>query len=172
MRGDEQVDVQFEVAGADRHLHSVSLTTRVGERTGDGRLGSAVEAQHAPCPGLGAAEQALERRRLEHTRPELLKLSGRSGQRDRDARVALQHDRRGGADHPHPDGAVRQHRLLRHAFGEVAPRPVQPRRDPARQLLDRLAQRLLEVQPDARGTCEQLDRAVVVGRAEPAGDHQ
>jgi len=41
----------------------------------------AVEAQHAPCPGLGAAEQALERRRLEHTRPELLKLSGRSGQR-------------------------------------------------------------------------------------------
>jgi len=47
---------------------------------------------------------------------------------------------------------------------------MEPRRDRARDPLDLLPEPFVDVQRQARCACEELDRAVVVRRAEAAGD--
>jgi len=53
---------------------------------------------------------------------------------------------------------------------EVGVRAVQARRDVTRDLLDLRGELLVGVKRHVRRSREQLDRAVVVGRAEPARD--
>ena len=55
---DEEVDVQLEVARADRHVDPVAVAARGGERLRDGRLRDAVEAEHAPLRAAAPARAA------------------------------------------------------------------------------------------------------------------
>ena len=95
-RLDDQVDVDLEVAGADRHLDAVPVAPRLGERRRDGRLAGAEEAQDAAARARSPASSTrAERRRLERARPEPLQLAGRPGQHDDDASLPLSRTRPG-----------------------------------------------------------------------------
>src|SRR5439155_13024261 len=83
---------------------------------------------------------------------------------------ALEHEGRGGSGDPDDLGALGKRRLLADAFGEVRIGPAQPPGDRARDAFDLGLERGLDDQFPARGPREQLDGAVVMGRAEPAGD--
>ena len=63
-RLDEQVDVDLEVARADRHVHAVTVAAGRGERLGDRRLRDAEHPQHAPLRRLRARRERSQRRRL------------------------------------------------------------------------------------------------------------
>ncbi len=80
------------------------------------------------------------------------------------------HDARRGAGEAERDRAVRDRRLLRHAGGEVGVVAPQPLGRRARDLLDLGLELRVDVQADAERLRDHLDRAVVVRRAEPAGD--
>src|SRR5207302_1793135 len=75
---DDEVDVDLEVARADRRLDAVPVAARVGERLRDRRLARAEEAQDAPSRWTRALEQAAERVGLERTRPQPPELVGRA----------------------------------------------------------------------------------------------
>ena len=75
-------------------------------------------------------------------------------------------------DEPHPLRPVRKRRLLAHAGREVRVRPLEALGDGAGQLLDRRLELFLDMEPDAGRVGEQLDRAVVVRRPEPARDDE
>ena len=68
------------------------------------------------------------------------------------------------------DGRDRTRRLLRHPGREVAIRPAQPLRDRARDRLDLPLERLVDDELEPRRAREKLHGAVVVRRAEAAGD--
>ena len=106
-RGDEQIDVDLRLAGADRHLDPLPVPAGRRESLRHRRLGDAVEAEHAPLGRLCPGPQPLQGLRLEHARPELLELAWRPGKRDDDARAHLEHDGRRGADQPDPECARR-----------------------------------------------------------------
>ena len=172
LRGREDVDVDLCVAGADRDLHAVAVATRPGQRRGDGRLGDAVEAQHAVLRGPGAREQAAHRLRLERVGPERLQLPRRPRQHDGDAGAGSEDERRRRADEADHERSLGNRRLLSHARGEVRIGPLHPLRESPRTRLDRRLERRLDMQRKPGGTREQLDRSVVVGRAEAPGDDE
>ena len=68
------------------------------------------------------------------------------------------------------DRGSRPRRLLRHARGEVGVRPPQALRDRAGDRLDLLLERLVHDELEPRCARDELHRAVVVRRAETAGD--
>ena len=133
---DEQVDVDLEVARADRHLDPVPVSARARERLGDRRLAEAEEPQHAPLWRACAAEQPAQRLRLEHARPELLQLSGRPGKRHRDAAAEVEHERRRRSGEPGEDRALGHDRLLAHPVRELGVGTTQPLGHGARACLD------------------------------------
>ena len=91
--------------------------------------------------------------------PELLQLARRARKHDGDAAVCLEDEGRRGPGDADDEGALRQRRLLADP-GQVLD---------ARAAGDLGRQILVDVQLGAGGACEQLDRAVVVRRAEAAG---
>ena len=165
--------MDLELAGADRHLHPVAVAARLGERLRDRRLGHAVEAQHAAHAAARAREQPLKRRGLEHARPELP--AARAA-----ARAAR--PRRAAATSSTSAGAVPTRPTTSAPSGSVAclstPGSKSAYGRPSRsatsreRLLDLAAQLLVDREPDAGRTREQLDRAVVVRRPEPARDDE
>ena len=170
-RLDDEVDVDLEVARADRRLHPVSVAARLGERLRDRRLADAEEAQRPPARRLRAREQRAERVRLERVRPEPLQLGGRAREHDDDAPLAVRDEQAGrGAGEPERDRAVGHRRLLRHPGREVGIRPLEPLGSGARDRLDPLLELRVDVEPAAERARDHLDRPVVVRRAEPAGD--
>ena len=147
---DEEIDVELEVARADRHVDPVAVAARGGERLRDRRLRDAVEPEHAACGRLRPLEQPAQRLGLEHARPELLQLA----RRPRAARRRRSRPRRARPPAPCRRGRPRARRPA------ASPACVTPsaksvygrlRRvgDPARELLDRRPELLLDVQPDA-----------------------
>ena len=164
--------MELELARADRYVHAVSVAAGIGERPGDRRLGHAEQPQHATARNDRPRQQRRHRRRLADARPQRLELARGSGQRHDDPVAQRKHDRRCGADEPHPLRAVRERRLLADPVREVRVRPVESRGDRARKPLDRRLELLVDVEPDTRCAREQLDRAVVMGRAEAAGDDE
>ena len=172
-RLDEQVDVDLEVARADRRLDPVAVAAGVVERLRDGRLGDAVEAQHAPLGRPRAREQPPQRLGLERLRPERLQLARRPGQHHRDRVAGLEHERRRGARRaPSDDRALGHGRLLAHARREVRVRPLQPLGDARETRLDLRLELRVDDERAPGGAREQLDRAVVVRRPEPARDDE
>ena len=66
---DDQVDVDLEVAGADRRLHPVPVAARVGEGLRHGRFARAVEPEHAALGRHRPRQNPLQRLRLDRPRP-------------------------------------------------------------------------------------------------------
>src|SRR4029453_16258175 len=164
----EEVDVDLELARADRRLHPVSVPSRIGERLGDSRLGRAEETEDGP-PGAGCTfEHTPYRLRLDSTWPEPAQLARWARKRDDDAAVRLQHDARGRAGEPERDRALRKGRLLPDADRELGVRPFQAVGDHLRDLPDLELKSLVHDELAARGLRDQLDRPIVVRRAEPA----
>ena len=166
-RLDDQVDVDLEVAGADRRLDAVPVAARLRERPRDRRLADAEEAQRRRAGGRARASTRCTRLGLERARPEPPQLAGRAGQDHDDAAVRPRGrgpapSRRARATSA-PSGTVA---CLRHARREVGVRPPQALGDRARDLLDlraRARRRRAAARPAT--SRDQLDRAVVVGRA-------
>jgi hypothetical protein len=134
-----------------------------------------VTSSPSPSPpaswkGRGAAAENLPHLRcLERLRPQALQL-GRGLREDHDGHAVCGDDEPGRrSGEPEHDRPVGHARLLAHALRELRVRAAQPLRDHARDLLDPPLELVVhpELAPgDAR---DRLHRAVVVGRAEPAG---
>ena len=128
-RRHEEIDMQLEVARADRDVDTVAVAADDRERLCDLRLRGPVEPHHAPLRGVRTGKQPPQRLRLERTRPQRLQLARRTGQRNRDALPHLEHDRGRGAGEPDDDRALGDRRLLADAVLKIRVRPVQARGD-------------------------------------------
>ena len=105
-RLDDQVDVDLEVAGADRRLDPVPVAARVGEGLRHGGFARAVEPEHAALGRDRLRQNPLQRLRLDRPWPEPLQLAGRAGEHDDHAAAGVEHDARRGAGDAERDGAV------------------------------------------------------------------
>ena len=172
-RVDEQVDVDLEVARADRRLDAVPVAAGVGERLRDRRLARAVEAQHAPRRAAARA-----RARAAPARSRARAATAAAAPRGGPGRTTTGAVRRCSSTSP---GAVPaspsetapsgQRRLLAHARLEVRVRPAAAARRPrARPRRSPRAAPSSSTSVAAGGPRDELDRAVVVRRPEPAGD--
>ena len=167
-RLDVHVDVDLEVAGADRRLHPVPVAARVRERLCHRRLARAEEAQEPHVRRPRPRENAAHGLRLDREAPQPLQLARRSRQHDDDALPRFQHQSRRRSRQPQGQRALRNRRLLAHPLLEVDVRTAHPLRERAGDPADLTVQALVEPQPDAGGTRDELDGAVVVRRPEPA----
>ena len=86
-RLDDEVDVDLEVARADRRLDAVAVAAGVGERLRHRGLARAEEPEHPALGRRRAAEHAPHRLALERARPQPPQLPRRAGQHDDDARA-------------------------------------------------------------------------------------
>ena len=170
--GDE-VDAHLEVVRADRRDEPLPLAARLLEGARDRRLGCAVDANHALVRRRNPGQQLPHRLGRERRAPQPLQLRRRAGQRDRHPLPLLQQHPGRRAREPERERARRQRRLLDDARLEVGVRPPEPLGDRTRHALDLRPQRLVHDKLAAGDAGEQLDRAVVVRRAEAArGDAQ
>ena len=78
----DEVDVDLEAAGADRHLEPVAVAAGLLEGLRDLRLAGAEEAQRPPQRRRAPVEHAAHVGGLERARPEPLQLRRRPGQHD------------------------------------------------------------------------------------------
>ena len=162
--------MDLEVAGADRRLHPVAVAARIGERLRDRRLARAEEAQLTQLGRPGAAEDAAHRFTLE--RAAHRRWSSAGGPGSTTTTVSPCSSTRPGAvparpSEIAPSGIVA---CLLHAGFEVDVGTPEPLGERAGDAADLRVQLLVEPQPDARGSRDELDGAVVVRRAEAAGD--
>ena len=126
---DHQVDVDLELAGADRHLHPISVAAGLRERSRHRRLAHAEEAEHTPPRGLGTRQKLLKGLGLERARPQPLQLEGRSRQQHHDASAVPGHDEtRRRPCEAERERALGNRRLLRHAGRKVGVVALQARR--------------------------------------------
>jgi len=116
---DEDVDVDLEVARADRHFRTLAVPSALVERARHRRLARPEEAKHAMAARPSALYEATEGLVGEDVRPQATQLARRPGQRHDHAPVPLEEKRRRGAGEAERDRAVRQRGLLRHAADEV-----------------------------------------------------
>ncbi len=168
----EQVDVDLEVACADRRDDAVAVPARVRERARDRRLADAEEAQHTALGHPRARQHPPHRLGGQHVRPQALQLGRRPGQRGGDRVARLEDDRRSSSRQADRDAAVGHRRLLRDAFAEVAVRPFEPLCHRPGDAFDLRLEPAVDVDTDVGSLRQQLDRAIVVSRTEPAGEQQ
>ena len=172
---DEEVDVDLEVAGADRRLDAVRRRPR--PRRARARAPTRWRRRTAARAAPARARRASTRRTgsaRERVRPEPLQLARRPRQRRPRRSVSASSTTPGAVPaSPSERRAGRQRRLL-------ASRPPRSRRSRGASARRRsreiasisLSQRRVDHELATRGGGEQLDRAVVVGRAEAARDEQ
>ena len=171
----EQVDVDLEVACADRRLDSVAVAARLGEGPRDRRLAHAEEAQDTTLPAARHARALAgpARSRARGATAAAARRAGRAGRRRarRPTRGRARAPSRRARARLRPPGSVA---CFVHARCKVGVRPAQALRERARDLPRSAARgRRSTTQRHAGGLGDELDRAVVVGRAEPARDeHQ
>ncbi len=136
---DEQVDVDLELAGADRHLDAVALPARRRERLGDGRLGRPEEAEH---PVLARRQLCASTRRTASVSSALgqsrWSSRGGPGRTTTTTAAEIEHEARCRSGEPERQRALRPRRLLAHAGREVHVRPAEPVRDRSRDRADLL----------------------------------
>ena len=136
-RLDDEVDVDLEVASADRRLDAVTVAACVGEGLRHGGLARAEEAQDVSPRRGRPPEHRAERLARDRRGPQPPELAGRAREARRTTqRCALQHEPRSRPCHADHLGAVRHRRLLRHAGREVRVRPAEALRDRSRETLD------------------------------------
>src|SRR5215468_4241468 len=168
-RLDVEVDVDLEVARADGRLDPVAVAAGVRERLRDGRLARAEEPEQADIRRLRARQHAPYGLGLDRLAPQSLQLPRRPGQHDDHTPVGLEHETRRRPREAERQRALGNRRLLLHAGLEVDVWTVHPPRECPRDPADLLLERFVDAQTDAGCARDQLDGAVVVGRAEPAG---
>jgi hypothetical protein len=120
-------------------------------------------------PRRGTRENALDCVRVERPRPEPLELSRRPGKDDDDGVVEIEHQARRRSCQPERHRSLRPRRLFSNAGGEVGVRPSESVGEPPRDGSDLLLETLVEDERATRDAGDELDGAVVVRRAEPAG---
>ena len=165
--GDE-VDVDLEAAGADRHLEPVAVAARLLEGLRDLGLAGAEEAQRLPQRRRAPVEHAADLRGFERPRPEPLQLDGRAGQHDHRRPVRLDDEAGRGAGEAEDRGRLRHRRLLRHAVREVRVGPLHPLGDHPRDAFDLRLELGVHADGEPGDLRHDPDRAVVVRRPEPA----
>src|SRR3954447_13094438 len=166
----EQIDVDLEIARADRGRQPIALSPSLGQGPGDGRLARAVEAQHAPLGHGCPLEDPPHRFGFERRAPEPLQLGRRPGQHHGHAAARVQDESRRGAGDSDHARALDERRLLAHALGEVAIGPAQPFGNCTRHALDLTLQLGIDDELAPGRAREQLHGAVVVRRPETARD--
>ena len=166
----DEVDVDLEVAGADRRLHAVAVAACLGQRPRDGGLARTEEAEDAPAGRRRPREDALHGVARDGRRPEPLQLARRPREHDEDARAVVEHETRRGPGDPDHDRALGNGGLLRDARREVGVGPVEPLGHRAGDALDVAHELVVDPQRGAGDAGDELDRAVVVGRPETARD--
>jgi hypothetical protein len=169
-RRDDEVDVDLEVARADRRLDAVAVSSGVRKRLRDGRLARAEEPKSAQLGRLCQREHALDRLGLERSRPQPLELAGRPRQDDDHALAALEHEPGRGSREAKRQGSVGDGRLLPDARLEVDVRTTQALRKTARDPFDLTVQALVHMEPDSGCAGDELDGPIVVRWAEAARD--
>ena len=113
--------------------------------------------------------ERLHSRMCDGVRPEPPELGRRAGKRDRQtASVVLEENRRRGPGEPERDAALRERRLLADSGHEVAEGSLEALGDTAGKRLDLGSELLVERERTSGGGRQELDGAVVVGRAQPA----
>ena len=162
--------MDLELTCADRHVHPVPLAAGGGQRLGDGRLGRPEEPQHAVRAPRSARQNTLYRRGLERPRPEPLQLAWRARKDDHDAVSGVENDAGCRSREPERDRALGKRRLLAHAGRELRIRAAEPLGDRTRDGSDLPLEGLVEDERAAGDASDELDRAVVVRRAETARD--
>ena len=144
-RLDDEVDVDLELARADRDLDAVAVSAGFLERAGDRRLADAEQAEDAALGRRRPCEQFPHRLARERVRPEPLQLGRRPGQDDDDAPVRRAEDKaRRGSREADRDSRNRTRRLLPHARLEVGVRAPQALGDRARDGADLLLELLVD----------------------------
>ena len=103
----EDVDVDLELARADRHVHSVALAAGGRECLRHGGLRRAEEPQHAMLSRRRALEDPSHRLGLERAGPQALELARRTGQDDDDAPFRVEDDSRRGSGESERDARLR-----------------------------------------------------------------
>ena len=170
-RLDDEVDVDLELARADRHLDAVAVSPGLFERAGDRGLAQTEQAEDAAVRRRRPRQKLPNRLARERVRPEPLQLGRRSGQDDDDASVRSAEDEaRRGSGEADRGGRNGTRRLLPHARLEVGVRPPQSLGDRARDGADLLLELLVDDELEPGRARDHLDGAVVVRRAEPTGD--
>ena len=170
---DDEVDVDLEVARADRRLDAVAVASSVRERLRHRRLARAEEAQQPPLrrprPRAARAARAPPRARLAHRAAAAP--AGGPGSTTTTASPLLEHEPRRRPGEPERVRALRNRRLLADARSRSR-RTAGPSRsrEPARDLADLRVQSVVEPKPHSRRARDELDGAVVVRRAEPTRD--
>ena len=167
--GDE-VDVDLEVPCADRRLDAVAVAAGVGQCPRDGRLAHAVEAEHPATRRRRPREHGLEGLGSQQlpARGGEARRAGPAGRRDAAVRRVDESWCR--ARDPDHDRALGHGRLLRDSGRELRVGAPQPLGDRSRDALDVRHEVGVDAQRRSRHTRDELDGAVVVGRAEPARD--
>ena len=163
--------MDLEIPGTDRRLDAVAVTTCIGERLGHGRLAGAEETELAERGRTRTTQDATHRLRLQCAPPQALQLGRRPGQHDDDGLAAVEDETRRRPGEPEREGAIGNRCLLAHAGLEVDVGPPQPLGEGPRDRADLVVQPVVEFQPHAGRAGDELDRAVVVRRPEPARDH-
>ena len=127
----DQIDVDLEVARADRGLDTVPVAAGLGEGLRHRRLARSVEPKN-PALGLRRArERPPERLRVDRPRPEALQLTGRARQDDDDARAGVQDDPWRGTGDAERERTAGQRRLLADPVGKVRVWAAHPLGEPA-----------------------------------------
>ena len=133
---------------------------------------NAVEAQDAATRRLRPGEEPLQRR-VSSARGQSA-CSSRGGPGSTTATVAgtLEHERGSGAREADDERPLGHRRLLDHPGLEIGIRAPDPACDAPRGRPDLRREGVVDAELDPGRPREQLDRPVVVGRPEPAGDAQ
>ena len=165
--------MDLEVAGADRRLDAVAVAARLGERLRDRRLAGAEEAQHAARRAAARARAARwTGSRLERARPQRAAAPAAGpGSTTTTRPPRVEHEAGRGAGEAERERALRQRRLLasrRPRSPRTAARSRSATAARSRSISRSSSASTRSAEPGARG--EQLDRAVVVRRPEPARD--
>ena len=168
---DDEVDMDLELARADRRLDAVTVAAGFLERSRDGRLADAEQPQHAPSGRTRPLQQLTHRLALERVRPQPSQLARRPRQDDDHAARGRLQDKTGSGSRETERGRRDwTRRLLCDAGSKVGIRPAEAFRDRARDRLDLPLERLVDDELEPRRTRDELHRTVVVGRAEAARD--
>ena len=158
--------------GADRGLDTFRLPSQVRECSRDCGFAYTVSTEDVPLGWVAAFQNPPDRLVLEGRPPEPAQLRWRAGQDDGHRPVRLDDEPRRRACDPDHSAARGHRRLLPHACLELRVGTLEPLRDPPRDVLDLPLELRVDERLEPRGASQELDGAVVVGRAEPARDHE
>ncbi len=162
--------MDLEVAGTDRRLDTVAVTSCVGESLGDRRLARAVEPEHSAVGLRRLCQHPPERLGCDGSRPQTPQLPRWAGQHDDDASAGVQNDAGRRARKTERDRPLGQSCLLENAVREIRIGAAHTLGEAPRDLLDLAREGGVDAEGPPRDASDELDRPIVMGRSEAARD--